>query len=217
MKKVFTSSSLWSCLIALVMMMASQSAWAEYVKLTALSGSKNLSDAEGCAKLVDASTPTKWGQSFDPNSEDAGRKYAWVVVKAEKAVIPQWYFLVTGNDTGNENNHGRNWKEWNIYGGNFESDAQAVRGDIDNPEDGGWTLIEEHTGGGLPAESFASLNFRFNASDGTTAYQYFWIEVLESVQGTDTYLQMSEWGLGTYAEYEKYLEDLANQQTAQRW
>ena len=37
MKKVFTSSSLWSCLIALVMMMASQSAWAEYVKLTALS------------------------------------------------------------------------------------------------------------------------------------------------------------------------------------
>ena len=114
MKKVFTSSSLWSCLIALVMMMASQSAWAEYVKLTALSGSKNLSDAEGCAKLVDASTPTKWGQSFDPNSEDAGRKYAWVVVKAEKAVIPQWYFLVTGNDTGNENNHGRNWKEWNM-------------------------------------------------------------------------------------------------------
>ena len=213
MKKVFTSSSLWSCLIALVMMMASQSAWAEYVKLTALSGSKNLSDGEGCAKLVDASSPTKWGQSFDPNSEDAGRKYAWVVVKAEKPVVPQWYFLVTGNDTGNENNHGRNWKEWNIYGGNFESDAQAVRGDIDNPENGGWTLIEEHTGGGLPAESFASLNFRFNASDGTTAYQYFWIEVLESVQGTDTYLQMSEWGLGTYAEYEKYLEDLANQQT----
>lgn len=214
MKKVFTSSSLWSCLIALVMMMASQSAWAEYVKLTALSGSKNLSDGEGCAKLVDASSPTKWGQSFDPNSEDAGRKYAWVVVKAEKPVVPQWYFLVTGNDTGNENNHGRNWKEWNIYGGNFESDAQAVRGDIDNPENGGWTLIEEHTGGGLPAQNFASVNFQFNASDGTTAYQYFWIEVLGSVQGSDVYLQMSEWGLGTYTEYEKYLDDLANQETS---
>ena len=210
MKKAITSSStLWSCLIALVMMMASQSAWAEYVKLTALSGSKNLSDGEGCAKLVDAVSTTKWGQSFDPSNPD--RANAWVVVKAEKAVVPDWYFLLTGNDTGG--NPGRNWKSWNIYGGNFASDAEAVRGSIEDPAAGGWTLIDERNGEALPQANFASQNFQFNEADGTTAYQYFWIEVLESVQGTDVYLQMSEWGLGTYGEFEKYLDDLANVQT----
>lgn len=209
MKKVFTSSSLWSCFIALVMMMASQSAWAEYVKLTALSGSKSLSDGEGCAKLVDAVSATKWGQSFDPSNPD--RANAWVVVKAEKAVLPGWYFLLTGNDTGGD--PGRNWKSWNIYGGNFASDAEAVRGSVDDPAAGGWTLIDERSGETLPQANFASQNFQFNEADGTTAYQYFWIEVLESVNGADTYLQMSEWGLGTYGEFEKYLEDLANVQT----
>ena len=208
MKKVFTSSSLWSCFIALVMMMASQSAWAEYVKLTALSGSKSLSDGEGCAKLVDAVSATKWGQSFDPSNPD--RANAWVVVKAEKAVVPNWYFLLTGNDTGGD--PGRNWKSWNIYGGNFASDAEAVRGSVDDPAAGGWTLIDERNGEALPQANFASQNFQFNEADGT-AYQYFWIEVLESVKGTDTYLQMSEWGLGTYGEFEKYLDDLANVQT----
>ena len=133
MKKLFTSSALWSCLFALAMMMTSQSAWAEYVKLTALSGSKSLSDGEGCAKLVDAVSTTKWGQSFDPSNPD--RANAWVVVKAEKAVVPDWYFLLTGNDTGGD--PGRNWKSWNIYGGNFASDAEAVRGSLEDPAAGG--------------------------------------------------------------------------------
>ena len=209
MKKLFTSSALWSCLFALAMMMTSQSAWAEYVKLTALSGSKSLSDGEGCAKLVDAVSTTKWGQSFDPSNPD--RANAWVVVKAEKAVVPDWYFLLTGNDTGGD--PGRNWKSWNIYGGNFASDAEAVRGSLEDPAAGGWTLIDERNGEALPQANFASQNFQFNEADGTTAYQYFWIEVLESIKGADTYLQMSEWGLGTYGEFEKYLDDLANVQT----
>ena len=209
MKKVFTSSSLWSCLIALVMMMASQSAWAEYVKLTALSGTGG-TGGEGYASLVDANVSTKMGHSFDPNNPE--RDQAWIVVKAEKAVVPNWYFLVTGTDTGSYTD--RNWKSWNIYGGNFESDAEAVRGDIDNPEDGGWTLIDERQGESLPQANTANKNFQFNESDGATAYQYFWIEILESVNGGDVWLQMTEWGLGTYTEFDKYLKDLANQGTA---
>ena len=213
MKRLFTSSSsLLSCVIALVMMSFSQSVWAEYVKLTALSGSKDLKNGEGCAKLVDTKVGTKWGQSFDPaNVDDPGRTYAWVVVKAEKAVVPDWYFLVTGNDTGNS--PGRNWSSWNIYGGNFATDEEAVRGDIENPAAGGWTLIDQREAEPLPQANSTPWDTHFNNADGKTAYQYFWIEVLESVQGTDVYLQMDEWGLGTYGDLEKYLDDLANQVT----
>ncbi len=209
MKRNFTSSStLWSCFIALAMMMASQSAWAEYVKLTALSGTGG-TGGEGYPSLVDAKEGTKMGHSFDPSNPE--RAEAWIVVKAAKAVVPEFYFLVTGGDTGQYPT--RNWKKWNIYGGNFESDADAVRGDINDPAAGGWTLIDERDGDPLPQANTASANFQFNEADGTTAYQYFWIEILESVQGSDTWLQMGEWGLGTYGDFQKYLEDLANQQT----
>ncbi len=209
MKRNFTSSStLWSCFIALAMMMASQSAWAEYVKLTALSGTGG-TGGEGYPSLVDAKEGTKMGHSFDPSNPE--RAEAWIVVKAAKAVVPEFYFLVTGGDTGSYPT--RNWKKWNIYGGNFESDADAVRGSIDNPAEGGWTLIDERDGDPLPQANTASANFQFNEADGTTAYQYFWIEILESVQGSDVWLQMGEWGLGTYGDFQKYLEDLANVQT----
>ena len=209
MKRNFTSSStLWSCFIALAMMMASQSAWAEYVKLTALSGTGG-TGGEGYPSLVDAKEGTKMGHSFDPSNPE--RAEAWIVVKAAKAVVPEFYFLVTGGDTGSYPT--RNWKKWNIYGGNFESDADAVRGSIDNPAEGGWTLIDERDGDPLPQANTASANFQFNEADGTTAYQYFWIEILESVQGSDIWLQMGEWGLGTYGDFQKYLEDLANVET----
>ncbi|MCH5168807.1 MAG: hypothetical protein J1F27_04135 [Prevotellaceae bacterium] len=202
MKRKFTSSStLWSCFIALALMLSSQSAWAEYVKLTALSGSGG-TGGEGYPSLVDAKVNTKMGHSFDPSNPD--RADAYIVVKAAKAVVPSWYFLVTGGDTGSYPT--RNWKKWNIYGGNFESDADAVRnGD-------GWTLIDERDGDPLPQANNGYVNFQFNKTDGT-AYQYFWIEILESVQGTDVWLQMAEWGLGTYGDFEKYLDDLANTQT----
>lgn len=202
MKKLFTSSrSLWVCLFAMMMMASSQSAWAEYVKLTALSGSKDLANGEGCGKLVDQKVGTKWGQSFDPGNPD--RADAWIVVKAEKAVVPSWYFLVTGNDTGN--NPTRNWKKWNIYGANFDSDEAAVRGSVEDPAAAGWTLLDERDGDPLPEANSAPANFQFNQAEGNTAYQYYWIEVLESVQGSDVYLQMDEWGLGTYDDFVAYV------------
>ena len=203
MKKFITSSStLWSCLIALVMMMVSQSAMAEYVKLTALSGTGG-TGGEGYASLVDANIGTKMGHSFDPNN--AERADAYIVVKAAKAVVPNFYFLVTGGDTGSYPT--RNWKKWNIYGGNFASDADAVRkGD-------GWTLIDERDGDPLPQANSQSIDFQFNQADGETAYQYFWIEILVSVQGSDIWLQMGEWGLGTYGDFEAYLEELSNVET----
>jgi len=210
MKRFITSSStLWSCFVALAMMMTAQSARAEYVKLTALSGTGG-TGGEGYASLVDTKISTKMGHSFDPNGSDANKKYAWIVVKAEKAVVPEHYFLVTGSDTGDYKD--RNWKKWNIYGGNFENDEAAVRGDVSDPAAGGWTLIDSQSDAQLPQESTKSAVFDFS-EEPKTAYQYYWIEILESVNGGDVWLQMGEWGLGTYGELQSYLEDLANQET----
>ena len=211
MKKLITSSSaLWSCLVALAMFMASQSARAEYVKLTALSGQNAYNaDSEHFDKLVDANTETKWGTWFDPGNVDwPDEDIAYIIVKADKAIVPEYYFLVTGNDTGGD--PGRNWGSWKIYGGNFESDDQAVR-DVENYT--GWTLIDDKESEPLPAANFGIADLEFSKSSPTTAYKYFWIEITESVAGSETYLQMSEWGLGTYGDFEKYLKDLAGQAT----
>ena len=213
MKKLFTSSTLWSCFVALAMMMVAQSARAEYVKLTALSGQNAWSGGgEGYTSLVDTKTDTKWGTWFSPNQENedyADERIAYIIVKADKAVVPEWYFLVTGNDTGSYPE--RNWSSWKIYGGNFESDDQAVR------EGEGWTLLDNKEVEPLPAQNFGIANIQFDYT-GTEAFQYFWIEILDAVDYTgedgDVYLQMSEWGLGSYGELEQYLEDLANKGTS---
>ncbi len=216
MKKLITSSSaLWSGIIALVMMMASQSAWAEYVKLTALEGVDAFSGGgESHKSLVDANPGSKWGCWFDPslsdedswptNTENSSNK-CYIIVKAEKAVVPEYYFLVTGNDTGS--NPGRNWATWKIYGGNFASDDLAVRGDE------GWTLIDSKEDEPLPAANTKEITLDFSVST-TTAYQYFWIEIEKTVENADVYQQMGEWGLGSYGDFQKYLKDIADAGTS---
>ena len=213
MKKFFTSSGiLWSCFVALAMMMTSQSARAEYVKLTAIDGMLSYyqfdtSHKEAYPKLVDANIDTKWGGWFNiylsdeaawPKAEDSANKM-YIIVKAEKPVVPTYYFLVTGNDTGS--NPGRNWATWKIYGGNFADDADAVR------EGEGWTLIDNREDEPLPAQDFGVANLDFSESP-KVAYQYYWIEILKAVTDGEVYLQMSEWGLGPYAQFEQYLEEL---------
>ena len=217
MKKLFTSGTLWSCFVAMAMLMASQSARAEYFKLTAVDGMLSYGQSglgnETYDKLVDADINTKWGGWFDNSLSDEdswpvntgnSANKMWIIVKAEKAVVPEFYFLVTGNDTGS--NPGRNWASWKIYGGNFESDDLAVR------EGEGWTLIDNKEDEPLPAQNFAPVNLDFSAVP-TTPYQYYWIEILESVEGADVYLQMSEWGLGTYGDFEAYKKAEADKGT----
>ena len=214
MKKVFTSSGiLWSCFVALAMMMVSQSARAEYVKLTALDGMNAWNgSSEYYDKLVDANIETKWGSWFDPSLEvgypddpEQSAKIMYIIVKAEKAINPEWYFLVTANDTGS--NPGRNWASWKIYGGNFESDEQAVR------EGEGWTLLDDKQDEPLPAANFTAVNLQFDYV-GTETFQYFWIEVEKTAEGADVYQQMAEWGLGSYGDFEKYLKELADKGTS---
>ena len=99
MKKVITSSrTLWFGLLTMVMMLASQSALAEYVPLTALSGIDAWSGGgEDHKSLVDANVGTKWGCWFDPSLSDAeswptntdnSSNICYIIIKAEKAVVP---------------------------------------------------------------------------------------------------------------------------------
>ena len=209
----FTFKRMVLSLAAALVLLPSQSIMAQYKELTALDGmlsygQQSVSHAEAYDKLVDANKDTKWGGWFDPSLSDedswplntgnsANKMY--IIVKAEEAVVPTFYFLITGNDTGS--NPGRNWASWKIFGGNFDNDEAAVR----NGE--GWTLIDEREDEPLPAESFATKDLDFNQSDGNTAYQYFWIEITKSVDGGDIYLQMSEWGLGTYGSFLQWQEE----------
>ncbi len=193
------------------MMTAAQSARAEYFQLTPIDGmlsygQSDVSHKESYAKLVDTKIDTKWGGWFDaslsdeeawPINTDASANKMYIIVKAEKPVVPEFYFLVTANDTGS--NPGRNWASWKIYAGNFENDADAVR------EGEGWTLVDDKQDEPLPAANFAPVNLEFSVVS-TTAYQYYWIEIEQSVEGADVYLQMAEWGLGTYGDLEAYLK-----------
>ena len=178
MKKFFTF------ILALVASMCSLTAWAvsEYIPLTALNGTGGTGN-EGYSKLVDGNYDSKWLQSFR-NGESA-----WIIIKAAKAVVPESYLLCTGNDTGSYPK--RNWKKWNIYAGNFASDADAVR------DSEGWVLVDERTDESLPATSKQKIYFDFNQADGATAYQYFMIEVLGTVDAESYYQypQMDEWCL----------------------
>ena len=180
-------------LASAMVLLSAQNASAEYVRLTALSGTGG-TGGEGYAKLVDGDKFTKMGHSFDPAKPESSE--AWIIMKAKKAVVPTNYFLVTGNDTGN--NPGRNWKTWNIYAANFASDEEAT-------VDADWTLIDQRVDEPLPAANAQVVDFKFNKADGTTEYLYYYIRISESVQGTDVWLQMDEFGLGTADDFEAYL------------
>ena len=171
------------------MLMTSQSARAEYVKLTALEGiNYRNSEFQYYDKLVDANPTTKW---FSHGSN------MYIIVKAAKAVVPENYFLVTGDDASIVPH--RNWMTWKIYGGNFSNDEQAVR------NGSGWTLIDDRANVSLPNQNLTVVDLEFNKNP-TSAYQYFWIEIIRTNGNYEQ--QMSEWGLGTYIEYESYLEDI---------
>ncbi|MBO7068174.1 MAG: hypothetical protein J6W52_05790 [Bacteroidaceae bacterium] len=213
--KRFTFKRMVLSLVTSLMFLSSQSVWAEYVKLTALDGVNSWnSSSEYYDKLVDADISTKWGGWFDPSLSDEesypandenSYNHMYIIVKADKAVVPNYYFLVTGGDTGTHPD--RNWASWKIYGGNFESDDQAVR------EGEGWTLIDQKDDEPLPAQNTKDVTLEFEKADGTTAYQYFWIEITKTVANADVYQQMSEWGLGTYKEFQDYLKWLEDQGT----
>ena len=186
MKKVFTfKRSKFVALAAVAMMLTAQSAFA--VSYTALSGSGGEGRGEGYQALVDGDMQTKWGQGFT-----TGETEAYVIFKADKAIVPSNYCLIIANDT--QTNTGRNWQSWNVYAANFESDAEAVRGAA------GWVLVDKKENELVPTENFAAVDY--STSEGITeAFTYFMVEVTATVQTTEVYMQMGEFAWGTSYEF----------------
>ena len=166
------------------------SAWSQ-VSFTVLDGSRTNSQTSGVYGLVDGRLDTKWGQVFDENN-------TYIIMKADHAVVPENYYLITGHDTGTY--PGRNWKKWKIYGANFNSDEEATKGSDQ------WVLVDyksDITELELPQTSNATADF--TCSEGvTTAFLYFKIEVLEVVSlevgNYNNYVQMAEFNFGSTSE-----------------
>ena len=148
-------------------------------------------EKENYFKLVDQDHSTKWGG----NIQQGG---SWVIFYTMEPKQPLFYKLVTGNDT--QSNPGRNWKDWKVYGGNFEKDADATV-DAD-----GWMLLDSREGVGqdrLPAANFYTVPFGF--SEGVEdEYKYFMVVVTGAYSGGS--IQMSEFEFGTEDELEELRE-----------
>lgn len=138
---------------------------------TALSGS-NWNADEGPAKLFDGMTNTKWGTHDDE---------PYVVFKTSLPIKATSYKLVIAGDTHDFT--GRNWKKWEIYAGNFSSEADATR------DAAGWVLIDskEET---LSTAQFEEVPLTLSNADANNFYNYYKIEVKELAGGWNQYCQM---------------------------
>ncbi len=145
------------------------------------------------SQLIDGNTSTKWGGNFSGNEGDANH-VQYVIFRTKEALQPYFYKLVTGNDT--KTNKGRNWRDWQVYGGNFSS-IDAITMDA-----AGWVLLdnrEDISETYLPMENYypAMLNFTEGVAE---SYYYYMVKVTKAHEGTQ--IQMSEMSLHTQAEFE---------------
>ena len=149
-------------------------------------------------QLVDGDNTTKWGGGIPEGG-------MYVIFKMLSPYAPFFYGLETGGDT--ESYTGRNWKTWNIYAANFESDAQATYGAE------GWVKIDQKEN--IGQDRLKPLNntisyFGFSTEIPETGYRYYMVEVLEAYNGTS--VQMQELLFGTEEEFDairdEYFEEL---------
>ena len=135
--KRFTLKRMALSLVTSLMLMASQSVYAQYVPLTVVNGSYSYGQSaknpgsHAFDKLVDTKKTTMWSAWLNPSLSDdeaypantsMSANVLYVIVKAEKAVVPTFYFLINSDGINKEPKN--NWKSWKIYAGNFESDEQ---------------------------------------------------------------------------------------------
>ena len=176
-----------SLLVTTVMLLGAQSAFAA-LTYQVIAGDRNNADNEGLPKLFDGDYGTKWGNGYSEGTPQ------YFIIKVSEAVAPEWYCLVTANDTQQYSD--RNWKTWKIYGANFDSDEAATR------EAEGWTLVDSKENIGpdqLPAANFTEAFFDLSEKS-TEKYLYFRLEI-EACAGANPYMQMAEFFFG---EEEKF-------------
>lgn len=159
-----------------------------------LTGTQGASGDESFASLFDGTETTKWCTKQAQNE---------VIFYTSSPIKPTFYKLITGNDT--DTNPGRNWKTWNIYAANFDSEDQATS-DAD-----GWVLIDQKTNIGtdmLPGAKYQSAYF-YLSNAPSQEYSYFKIEIKEIMGGN--IMQMAEFSFGNQASFfamrEEYYEE----------
>ena len=147
------------------------------------------------SQLVDGKEATKWGGNNFPQ---------YVIYRVKAAFKPFFYKLVTGNDTATQN--GRNWRTWNVYGGNFTSFSAAA-----DSSSTGWTLLdarEDVSEEYLPMKNFYPATFDFNKGVSED-YLYYMVKVVAPHNGVQQ--QMSEMYLCTQEEFEAIRQPLVEE------
>ena len=182
----------------------------EKVTYSALGGTKSgWGDAYAYPSLIDGNTGTKWCSADTHEGYDNGW---WIVFKSSAPISPILYQLTTADDSNSHSE--RNWKAWQIYAANFDSDEEATK------DAEGWILIDSKEAIGtslIPAASFATVTFDFS-QEVTEEYSYFKIEIPE-IMGGGT-MQMSEFSFFTnydfmelcdtkYNDYIRYTKEIA--------
>lgn len=181
----------------------------EPVTYQPLDGTKSgWGDAYSYTSMLDGNRNTYWCSADTHEGYDNGW---WIVFKSSEPVTPIYYELLM---TGLQGHFERNWKRWNIYAANFDSDELATK----NAE--GWVLIDEKDD--FDGTMFPNVNdalTRFSLSkDVTDVYSYFKIEIPEIRSGGT--LQMSEFNFGfswdledlihtSYVQYADYITENA--------
>jgi hypothetical protein len=160
----------------------------EPIKYNVLDGTK-LTGGESLPLLFDGDSSTKWGNSLTNRQEGETSNGAFFIVKASRSIAPSYYALTTANDT--QSYPGRNWKQWQIYGMNADSDAAVTR------DAEGWVPLDKKYNVGtdqLPATNFTQVFFSLSEGD-VKAYRYFKLE-LDQIVSSGDYMQMAEFALG---------------------
>lgn len=162
--------------------------------------------ADPGSKLIDLRT-SKWGF-------DSGNHAGVVIFRSTKILQPTFYTLMTSVDA---NNPGRNWKDYTLYGGNFESES-AARADYEAHKGDrnfeGFKVLEKREGVGpdvLPDISLYEAYITMQ-TPAPEPCEYFMVIVDKAYGGG--LCQMSEfvWGDATvFAQkieenYEKYAD-----------
>ena len=142
---------------------------------------------EAVTNLFDGNKLSKWcsytsgaGSYASRTAQDGKDMVIW---KMGSSVVLAGYILTTGNDT--QDNPGRNWKSWTIYGGNFADDGTAMIA-----ADGAWTPIHSIVDDTvLQAKSTTDYVF---ATGNSTAYKYYKLVIDDIVSDSDNIQQMDE-------------------------
>ncbi len=161
----------------------------ELVKYTTLASSGGYDENQVADKLFDYDCNYKWCYSFINKEEGETTNGAYVIFKTSRSMAPTHYTMTTADDTGSYPD--RNWKQWQLYGMNADSDEDVTR------ESENWVLLDKKYDIGpdqIPVANCVSVDFSLSEGN-TTAYKYFKIE-LDKIAG-DTYcMQMADFLLG---------------------